>query len=204
MRWRPQPPSALVRKDDCTNSTLVCPHRKWTAEKEMTSHHIEWLFYTPVLQPRSENSELWGPGGDGAAKRWCPEMPAALRTDPANNDPQLWQRVLIPASQVFHGTLSYLSLREWLYLLKSILTIEGVCLPFWCSGKSAQWCLTLRPHGLSMEFSRQEYWSGLPFPSPGDLPNPGIEPTSLASPALAGRFFTFAPPGKLNSDAPSK
>ena len=43
---------------------------------------------------------------------------------------------------------------------------------------------------LSMGFSRQEYWSGLPFPSPGDLPDPGIEPTSLASPALAGRFFT--------------
>ena len=37
-----------------------------------------------------------------------------------------------------------------------------------------------------MGFSRQEYWSGLPFPSPGDLPNPGIKPTSLASPALAG------------------
>ena len=45
---------------------------------------------------------------------------------------------------------------------------------------------------LSMEFSRQEYWSGLPFPSPWDLPNPGIEPASLASPALAGRFFTAA------------
>ena len=41
-----------------------------------------------------------------------------------------------------------------------------------------------------MEFSRQEYWGGLPFPTPGDLPNPGIEPTSLVSPALAGRFFT--------------
>ena len=39
---------------------------------------------------------------------------------------------------------------------------------------------------LSMEFSRQEYWSGVPFPSPGHLPNPRIEPVSLASPALAG------------------
>ena len=42
----------------------------------------------------------------------------------------------------------------------------------------------------SMGFSRQEYWSGLPFPSPGDLPDPGIEPASLMAPALAGRFFT--------------
>ena len=43
---------------------------------------------------------------------------------------------------------------------------------------------------LSMEFSRQEYWSGLPFRTPGDLPDPGIEPSSLASPELAGGFFT--------------
>ena len=41
-----------------------------------------------------------------------------------------------------------------------------------------------------MGFSRQEYCSGLPFPSPGDLPNPGIEPKSLMSPELVGRFFT--------------
>ena len=43
---------------------------------------------------------------------------------------------------------------------------------------------------LLMGFSRQEYWSGLPFPPPGDLPDEGIELTSLVSPALAGRFFT--------------
>ena len=40
-----------------------------------------------------------------------------------------------------------------------------------------------------MGFSRQEYWSGLLFPPPGDLPDPGIEPVSLTSPALAGGFF---------------
>ena len=50
---------------------------------------------------------------------------------------------------------------------------------------------------LSMEFPRQEYQSGLPFPSPEELPDPGIEPTSLVPPALAGGFFTTAPPGKL-------
>ncbi|ELR60425.1 hypothetical protein M91_18992, partial [Bos mutus] len=43
---------------------------------------------------------------------------------------------------------------------------------------------------LSMGFPRQEYWSGLPFPTPGDLPDPGIKPASLVSPALAGGFFT--------------
>ena len=44
----------------------------------------------------------------------------------------------------------------------------------------------------SMEFSRQEYWSGLPFPSPGDLPNPGIEPRS---PALQADALPSEPPG---------
>ena len=46
---------------------------------------------------------------------------------------------------------------------------------------------------LSMGFSRQEYWSGLPFPSPGDLPNPGIEPRS---PALQADALSSEPPGK--------
>ena len=53
---------------------------------------------------------------------------------------------------------------------------------------------TLADHApLSMGFPRQEYWSGLPIPSPGDLADPGIEPTS---PALAGGFFTTEPLGK--------
>ena len=58
---------------------------------------------------------------------------------------------------------------------------------------------SLQPHGLahqaplSLGFPRQEYWSGLPFPSPRDLPSPGIEPTS---PGLAGGFFTAEPPEK--------
>ena len=49
---------------------------------------------------------------------------------------------------------------------------------------------------LSKGFSRQEYWGELPFPPPEDLPKPGIKPTSLASPALAGGFFTTEPLGK--------
>jgi len=49
---------------------------------------------------------------------------------------------------------------------------------------------------LFMGFPRQEYWSRLPFPPPGHLPNPGIEPSSPVAPALAARFFTTEPPGK--------
>ena len=71
-------------------------------------------------------------------------------------------------------------------------------------GNTSVWCVLSRfsstwlcnsmdcsPPGSSvMGFSRQEYWSGLPFPPPGDLPDPGLEPASLMSPALAGRFST--------------
>ena len=49
---------------------------------------------------------------------------------------------------------------------------------------------------LSMGFYRQEYWSGLPFPTPGDLTDPGTKPVSFASPELAGGFFTLVLPGK--------
>ena len=50
---------------------------------------------------------------------------------------------------------------------------------------------------LSMGFSRQQYWSGLPFPTPRDLPNPGIQPVSLASSALAGGFFNSVPKAEI-------
>ena len=66
----------------------------------------------------------------------------------------------------------------------------------------AQSCptLTLRTVALqaplSSGFPRQEYWTGLTFPTPGDVQNPGVEPKPPVSPALAGRFFTAEPPGK--------
>ena len=75
--------------------------------------------------------------------------------------------------------------------------------PPWVGGLVAKLCLTLatpwtvtHQTPLSMEFSRQEYWSGLPFPSPGALPNPGIR---LASPALQADSLPIQPPGNLPS-----
>ena len=58
---------------------------------------------------------------------------------------------------------------------------------------------------LSKKFSRQEYWNRLPFPIPGNLHDPGIKPASLATPALAGGFFTTDTPGKplLKGDSES-
>jgi len=58
---------------------------------------------------------------------------------------------------------------------------------------------------LSMGFSRQEYWSGLPFPSPGHLPDPGVKTASPVSPALASGFFTTAlPKGRINTSVLKK
>ena len=63
---------------------------------------------------------------------------------------------------------------------KSLQSCPTLCNPMDCSLQAP----------LSMGFSRQEYRSGLPCPPPGDLPDPGIKPTSLMSPALASGFFT--------------
>ena len=59
----------------------------------------------------------------------------------------------------------------------------------------ALWTVALQAP-LSMGFLRKEYWSGLPFPTPEDLPDPGFEPASLVTPALEGVFFTNALPEK--------
>ena len=62
----------------------------------------------------------------------------------------------------------------------------------------------VRQAPLSMGFSRQEYWSGWPFPPPGDLPDPGIEPTPLVPSALAGGCFTTSAPWILTQSSPWK
>ena len=83
-------------------------------------------------------------------------------------------------------------------VLKAILLVKDhvFCVVFTNCSVVSLWTIACQAP-LSMEFSRQEYWSGLPFPPPpGDLPNSGIEPRSLASPALADRFFTTVPPRK--------
>jgi len=69
-----------------------------------------------------------------------------------------------------------------------VCSVMSNCLqPFWTMAYQVP---------LAMEFSRQEYWSGLPFPAPGDLSNSRTEPSFPESPALAGRFCTNVPPGE--------
>ena len=79
------------------------------------------------------------------------------------------------------------------------LTYTRACMLSHVQLFAAPWTATHQAP-LSMEFSRQEYWSGVPFPIPGDLHGPGIKPwvcisVSLASPALSGRSLPLVPPG---------
>ena len=104
-------------------------------------------------------------------------------------------------------SVRYLSIRThaslspfiFLKLTFSTTIILGYC--FCLAGKScltllvAPWTVTCQAP-LSMQFPRQEYWSGLPFRSSGDLSDSGIKPTL---PGLAGRFFTLESPGKPNN-----
>ena len=83
------------------------------------------------------------------------------------------------------------------YIEGSILLML-ICLlfvPFKIMNFVTPWAVPCQA-SLSMGFPRQEYLSGLPLPSPGDLPKPGIKPGSPATPALAGRLFTTVPPGE--------
>ena len=77
----------------------------------------------------------------------------------------------------------------------SFLTLSAVCKLSCVRLSAALWTVAcLDP--LSMRFPRQDYWSRLPFPPPGDLPFSRMESMTPASPGLAGRFFTAEPPGK--------
>ena len=86
---------------------------------------------------------------------------------------------------------------QWRRCLRSALSVLWlcVCMPSCFSHVHPFAILWIVSHQapLSMIFSRQEYWSGLPFPSPGNLPNPRTKPTSLMSSALIGRFLTMSP-----------
>ena len=100
-------------------------------------------------------------------------------------------------------------LLAWVYFDFLFISHWGECLDYWFKTFLmsvahllsrvwlfvAPWTVACQAF-LPMEFSKQEYWSGLPFPTLEDLPDPGIEPVSLVAPALAGGFFTTGLPGK--------
>ena len=87
--------------------------------------------------------------------------------------------------------------RDWTELTSSAVSVSAMCArALSCVQLSMTAGTVAHQAPLSMGFSRQEYWSRLPFPPPGDLPDLGIEPIPPASPALADGFFTTEPPEK--------
>ena len=76
-------------------------------------------------------------------------------------------------------------------MIQNLCQTRCVCVLSHVQSSVTPWTVALQGP-LSMEYSRQEYWNGLPFPSPGDLSNPGTE---LTSSPLAGRFYMTVPPG---------
>ena len=103
---------------------------------------------------------------------------AYLRTTPTQMDVRHWEKEWVRLPHPVHW--------EALTCMLSCSVVSDSATP-WTVARQAP---------LSMGLSRQKYWSGLPYPPPGDLPDLGIKPVSSASPALSGRFFTTEPPGK--------
>ena len=122
----------------------------------------------------------------------CPypsSLSLIVTSSEAFSDPSILQvtisSILEMYSTILHSTYLYLILHH-LFVVQSIIRSNSFVTP-WTVAHQAP---------LSMGFLRQEYWSGLPFPSPRDLPDPGIE---LMSSALAVEFFISEPPGKPTS-----
>ena len=97
-----------------------------------------------------------------------------------------------PPSKISTLSLSGPSLWFFVSFMWSITIWYYTCI---CVRCATPWTVALQAP-LNMEFSMKECWSGLPFPIPRDLPNPGIKPMSLASPTLPSRLFSTAPSGK--------
>ena len=106
-------------------------------------------------------------------------MPRCLASQPRGGSGPKYLAAFRP--QHLSSSLELRHVRQALHESSAALAVSASLQPLDCIACQAP---------PSVGFSRQECWSGLPLPSPGDLPDPGIEPTSLTSPALAGGFFT--------------
>ena len=131
--------------------------------------HAPWLWQRQFWDQTHIASSLWA-NAEAALPGLWPDINPSLAFLPS-----LFCSLQFP----YHSPL------ECACVLSCFSRVPLFAIPMDCS-PSVQGILC---NPLSRAFSRQEYWSGLPCPPPGDLPDPGIEPTSLRSPALAGRFF---------------
>ena len=149
------------------------------------------LFYIRIILTMRKTVILW----EGTTKSWntCLLSGIAFR-----NLAFSWKEGFFPRTQnwmpVMCGSTLTRSITGDRYF--TVLFHTTCCVELSMGSNSVTPWTVAHQAFLSMRFSRQEYWSGLPFPTPWDLPNPRIKPSSPASPALAGRFFTTEPPRK--------
>ena len=165
--------SLRVRHDWATSLSLFT-FMHW--EKEMATHSSVLAWRIPGT---GEPGGLPSMGSHRVRHDWRDLAAAA--------EAVIWDIGLLIEEKLSHFSPVWLNWKtEWVVFRSQsrclVSCIWLFCDPIDCS----------LPAPLSMEFLRQEYWSGLPFPSPGDHPAPGIKPTS---PALAGRLFATEPPG---------
>ena len=156
----------------------------------------------PVLSPARQASQLlWRALGEGSGQTLGPGLASSPVYLPFLSR-HLWQQDLTEYSvSARHPSFppSFTWVGSWYDGSPSSLPISSQSAIVLCMlshvDSASLWTIA-RQAPLLMGFSRQEYWSGLPFPPPEDLPDPGIEPSSPVSPALAGGFFATEPLGK--------
>ena len=166
-------------------------------EEEMAIHSSTLAWKIPGIE---EPGRLQSMGSQRVGHDWVTEQKGTEQM--ANNVEHLFH-VLIGHLYIFFWKVSTQILCPFLICLSFYYWVVCVCV---LSRFSRVWLFVipwttacLAP--LSMGFSRQEYWSGLPCPPSGNLPNPGIESMSPVSPALAGGFFTTEPLGSIPQQA---
>ena len=159
-------------KDWCWtwNSNTLAP---WCEEPTHWKRHSCW-----------ERLKVGGEGGDRGWDGWMASL--TLWTRVWANLGRQWRR---GKPGVLQSMGSQRVSRNW--TARTVCVYMLGCVQLFAT----PWTLTLQT-ALSTGFPRQEYWSALPFLTPGDVPDSGIEPTSLKSPALAGRLFNTEPPRK--------
>ena len=174
--------------------THICIHLECMPEKAMAPHSSTLAWRIPWMETPGG---LWSMGSLRVRHNWA----SSLSLFTFMHWRRKWQPtpVFLPGESQGQGSLvaavygvaqSWTRLK-WLNRVHACSVVSDSAIPW----TVACW------DPLSLGFSRQEYWSGLPFPSPGDLTYPKIKPTFSVSPALAVRFSTAEPPGNPHMDA---